>query len=159
MSTPNLPDRKIDVEEFKRLELEYKGALDVLKQYTTLQFAQLTAFLVINGSTLSFLLAERKTVLSESTFHWAVVLACIASGLLWVAQESMMKIVRHFMLRIKDLEETLKFKGFATLPGMNTNVIQPGRWALSAFYALTTLCWLSLAMGWVGVSLPPIAKP
>ena len=142
----SIPSAQTSPERLAGLKHEYERSIDILKQYTTLQFAQLSVFIAINGAAFAFLFGGTPPILSPYGGAGVKALTAIIATLFWVLQESHMYVVAHFFRRSANLEKELGYRGFLALPGMPEYKYSPGRLALRVFYALVTLSWLIEAL-------------
>ena len=146
ISETSVPPPQTSPERLIALKHEYERSIDILKQYMTLQFAQLSVFIAINGAAFAFLFGGTPPNISLCGGAGAKALVAVIAALFWVLQESHMYVVSHFFRRSASLEAELGYRGFLDLPGMPKYKYSPGKVAMRIFYALITASWWAEAL-------------
>jgi hypothetical protein len=128
------------------LRHEYDKSLDLIKHYATIQFAQLSVYIAMNGAALSVLFGSQPYPLTDLHSFLATAFLAITCLLFFVMQESHMYLVSHFLRRAASIEIQLKYKGLSQFPGMPEYKFSPAKWSLRLFYLAVLLGWATLAL-------------
>ena len=123
---------------------EYARMIELVKHYATIQFAELSVFIVIMS-------AAGVSLFSPNTPRGAarVVLmfgAALTALCLWVIHESNSYQMWLFLKRAAQLEEQLGYQGYSKLR-IRAYWLGPGTLAFRSLYVLLILFWLAGGFG------------
>ena len=136
-----------NTDRFEYLKNEYHDASQNFRHYSSLRFAIFTVYIAVLGGLITVAFGDEAKFIPSAP-GYAKVGGLLFTIVFWLYEERAYQLLKHFRQSAINLEESLGYTQFNSMPINKLPIIEPAYLATFLF-AVLTLFWGFWAITWI----------